>query len=108
MIPASIFALPADLPNREIFETLAENQVIRIERIISTGQSTPNGQWYDQPNPEWVVLLQGIAVISYANGSQVKLQAGDYLLIPAHQKHRVEFTSSNPACIWLAIHYQDN
>jgi cupin 2 domain-containing protein len=105
MIPASIFDLPADLSESEIFEILAQNQAIRLERIISTGQTTPIGQWYDQSDFEWVILLQGLAEISFEDGSRVNLKAGDYLLIPPHQKHRVEFTSNNPPCIWLALHY---
>ena len=64
-----------------------------IERIISTGQSTLPGEWYDQNKDEWVILLQGEAILSYEDGSQIKLTVGDYLLIPAHQKHRVEYTS---------------
>lgn len=106
MIPASIFALPELIPDREILEILAQSQDLRLERIISTGQSTPIGQWYDQSEFEWVILLQGFAEISYEDGNKVNLQAGDYLLIPPHQKHRVEFTSNNPPCIWLAIHYR--
>jgi cupin 2 domain-containing protein len=103
MIPESIFDLPAVLPNQEILEILITEKAIRLERIISTGQITPIGQWYDQSDHEWVILLQGFAEISYEDGSKVSLKAGDYLLIPAHQKHRVEFTSNNPPCIWLAI-----
>ena len=53
---------------------------------------------------EWVILLPGEASLAYADGSKIKLTAGDYLLIPAHQKHRVEYTSSEPPCIWLAVH----
>ena len=106
MIAASIFDLPELIPDREILEILAQSQAIRLERIISTGQTTPRGQWYDQSEFEWVILLQGYAEISYEDGSQVNLQAGDYLLIPPHQKHRVELTSNNPPCIWLAVYYR--
>ena len=75
-----------------------------IERIISTGQATPPDQWYDQEQDEWVILLQGQATVSYGDGRKVLLKAGDYLLIVAHEKHRVEQTSAAPPCIWLAIH----
>jgi len=51
-----------------------------------------------------VILLQGEAEISYDDDTRVKLKAGDYLMIPKHQKHRVEYTSNNPPCIWLAVH----
>ena len=100
----NIFDLPSSLPNKELFESLVSADNILIERIISTGQTTPPGEWYDQDKDEWVILLQGEAVLAYADGSQIKLTAGDYLFIPAHQKHRVEYTSSEPPCIWLAVH----
>ncbi|MDJ0730698.1 MAG: cupin [Crocosphaera sp.] len=77
----NIFSLPNSLGDQEFFETIINNKNIKIERIISTGQTTPEGMWYDQEQDEWVILL-----------------------IKAHEKHRVIFTSSDPACIWLAIH----
>lgn len=100
----NLFVLPAAMPDEEVFEPLAEGNGIVIERIISTGQTTPEGQWYDQERDEWVVLLQGEAVLGYENGKQVALKPGDWLLIPAHERHRVLSTSSQPPCIWLAIH----
>lgn len=100
----NIFDLPSSLPNKERFESLVSTDNILIERIISTGQVTPTGEWYDQEQDEWVILLQGEASLAYADGKQIKLTAGDYLFIPAHQKHRVEYTSSEPPCIWLAVH----
>jgi cupin 2 domain-containing protein len=100
----NLFDLPPHLPAEELFETLAQGNHCRIERIISTGQTTPAGEWYDQPQDEWVILLQGEAIVAYADGSHCLLRSGDYLWIPAHQKHRVEYTSTQPPCIWLAIH----
>lgn len=100
----NFFNLPSQLPDRELFETLISSKNLLIERIISTGQTTPIGQWYEQEKDEWVVLLQGEAKLSYADGSITELKTGDYLLIPAYQKHRVEYTSADPPCIWLAIH----
>lgn len=100
----NIYTPPQPLPEGEQFEAIVQNQSLLIERIISAGQTTPEGEWYDQERDEWVILLQGEATLSYADGSQIQLQAGDYLLIAAHQKHRVEYTSSNPPCIWLAVH----
>ena len=100
----NIYTLPSPLPNEELFEPIIQNQSLLIERIISTGQTTPEGEWYDQQRDEWVMLLQGEATLSYVDGSQIQLKPGDYLLIRAHQKHRVEYTSTNPPCIWLAIH----
>ncbi len=100
----NIFDLPSSLPNKELFESLISADHISIERIISNGQVTPPGEWYDQDKDEWVILLQGEATLAYADGSEIKLAPGDYLFIPAHQKHRVEYTSSEPPCIWLAVH----
>lgn len=102
----NLFSLPAELPAHELFEPLATGNGIVIERIISTGQTTPEGEWYDQTRDEWVVLLQGRAVLLFADASEVELQPGDWLLIPAHKKHRVVFTSSEPPCVWLAVHAQ--
>jgi cupin 2 domain-containing protein len=101
---ANIFELPEDLPDREVFEPLLESDRYLIERIVSTGQTTPVGEWYDQSRDEWVILLQGEAKLAYAEGHSIDLKPGDYVLIPARQKHRVEYTSENPPCVWLAIH----
>ncbi|GAP99306.1 cupin domain-containing protein [Leptolyngbya sp. NIES-2104] len=100
----NIFELPEEMLDRELFEPLIQTDQILIERIISTGQTTPEGEWYDQPRDEWVLLLQGEAQLMYEDGTSIDLKTGDYVLIPAHQKHRVSYTSSNPDCIWLAIH----
>ncbi|MBD1843973.1 cupin domain-containing protein [Cyanobacteria bacterium FACHB-63] len=100
----NIFEIGERSLDRELFEPLIETRQLLVERIISTGQTTAEGEWYDQPRDEWVLLLQGEAQLMYENGSAIDLKTGDYLLIPAHQKHRVSHTSSNPACIWLAIH----
>lgn len=91
--------------NKEFFETLKESGDVKIERIISTGQTTPPDQWYDQEKAEWVVLLTGEAELTFEDGNIKKLTAGDYLFIPPHQKHRVTYTSIEPACIWLAMHF---
>lgn len=87
----------------EVFETLAEGSA-KIERIISHGQTTPADEWYDQDEDEWVILVQGQATVLFEDKGEVYLSAGSYLLIPAHVKHRVTYTSESPACIWLAVH----
>jgi cupin 2 domain-containing protein len=94
----------APKPPQEVYETLAAGESVLIERIISQGHTTPVGEWYDSEQDEWVLLLRGEAIIAYIDGSLTIIKTGDYLLIPAHQKHRVEFTSSEPPCIWLAVH----
>ncbi len=100
----NLFNLPVNLPNTELFEPLIRNDSILIERIVSTGQTTPAGEWYDQQQDEWVILLQGRAILGYVDGSTLTLQAGDHVFIPARQKHRVDYTSNDPVCIWLAVH----
>ena len=102
----NIYELSQEVSRPEKFEQIISGKNIQIERIISTGQTTPSGQWYDQELDEWVILLQGESELSYADDSRIKLKTGDYLLIPAHTKHRVEYTSIEPVCIWLAVHGQ--
>lgn len=101
---ANLFSLPKSLTGEEIFEPLLEGRNFRVERIVSSGQSTPEGVWMDQDLDEWVALLQGRSVIGYENGVTVELGPGDWIFIPAHTRHRVEFTSPEPPCIWLAVH----
>lgn len=100
----NIFALPETLPEEEVFEQLIPDNGILIERIISTGQASPEGFWFNQDRDEWVVLLRGTAILEWQDGSKKNFTAGDSLFIPARQLHRVERTSNNPPCIWLAVH----
>lgn len=102
----NLFKLPESLPNEEIFETLIPDQGILIERIVSSGQRSPEDFWYNQVRDEWVVLLQGQAMISWKDGRTKTLSAGDWVFIPSGEAHRVDFTSAHPPCIWLAVHGQ--
>lgn len=104
MSPTNLFQLSVDLPDEELVEPLLEDRGVLIERIVSTGQVTPEGEWYDQDRDEWVALLQGEARLRYADGRVVQLRTGDHVLIPAHDRHRVDYTSTDPPCIWLAVH----
>ena len=90
--------------DRETVDVLLDRPGARIERIVSTGQTTPPGQWYDQPEDEWVALLAGRATLRLEDGALVQLAPGDWLLIPARVRHRVEETSADPPCVWLAVH----
>jgi cupin 2 domain-containing protein len=90
----------------EQVETLASGTATRVERIVSHGHASPPGFWYDQDGPEFVVLLQGEAVLGFADGTHCRLAAGDHLTIPAGARHRVEHTSSDPPAIWLAVHFR--
>ena len=101
----NIFELPSKLPQHELLKTLLKDDKVTIERIVSTGQVTPPGKWYDQERDEWLIVLQGEGELSYDDGSRIKLGVGDYLLIQAHQKHRVEYTSIEPPCIWLTVFF---
>jgi len=101
----NLFAFdPAACDDGERFDVLAELPGCRIERIVSAGQRTPDGEWYDQAGDEWVVLIQGEAELSFADGRRLCMMPGDHVLIPAHVRHRVENTSTQPPSVWLAVH----
>ncbi len=109
LIPGStmtptILNLLAQLPavsEHENFQTLFESASVRIERIVSDGHSSPSDFWYDQPHDEWVMLIQGEAVLEFATGEQYDLRSSDSLCIPAHCRHRVARTG--PRTVWLAV-----
>ncbi len=96
--------IPSNLPN-EVFEDIIKTDKLRIERIVSKGQTSPDVGWYDQSENEWVLVLSGYGVIEYENGVQVRLEQGDYLNIKAHEKHRVAETSLDQHTVWLAVFY---
>ncbi len=102
----NLFAgVPDEVLEDERFDVLFSQPGTRIERIISTGQRTADGDWYDQSDDEWVVLLTGAARLRIEGEAQDRsLQPGDWLLLPAHCRHRVTWTQENPATLWLAIH----
>lgn len=103
---ANIFsALPERLPE-ELFETLAGSAAVRVERILSRGHVTPQGEWYDQERPEWVLLLSGAAELFFeGEKAPRRLTPGDHLLIPAHRRHRVVWTDPAVTSVWLAVHF---
>lgn len=101
---ANLFESPACPLAEELVELVAGGDGVSIERIVSAGQATPAGHWLDQPRDEWVLLLEGEAELAYDDGSRMRLGPGDHVLIPAGQRHRVEWTRSDPPCIWLAVH----
>jgi cupin 2 domain-containing protein len=88
----------------ETLDKIAQIAGVRIERIVSTGQCSPDGFWYDQDHDEWVAVLQGEGVLGFEGRPHIWLSRGETLMIPAHQKHRVVSTSVDPPCIWLALH----
>lgn len=98
--------LPASPRQDELFQELLKRPGLRIERIVSTGQASPSGFWYDQPEGEWVLLLQGEAVIRFEDTAKpLALVPGDFLEITPHRRHRVEWTHPDLTTVWLAIHY---
>ena len=99
----NLYNLPEPLPDAEEFTDLIPDRGVKIERIVSSGQTSPAGEWYDQDRDEWVVLIQGEAVLEYEDGGKLRLNAGDHVLIPAHRRHRVDYTSRTPPCIWIAV-----
>lgn len=95
--------LPINLPE-ELTTVLQEGSGVRIERIISTGHRSPDGFWYDQPENEWVMVLTGAARLQFED-QMMELLPGDYVNIPAHRKHRVEWTSPDEPTVWLTVFY---
>lgn len=97
-----------DIPKEiqeELFEELVSKESLKIQRIISKGHISPKSGWYDQDSDEWVILLDGEAVLSFIDKEDVRLKAGDYINIPAHTKHKVLWTTPDKETIWLAVHY---
>ncbi len=98
----NIFAdLPAASAEEELTDLLARPG-LRIERIVSTGQASPPGFWYDQAHDEWVILLSGSAGLAIDGEAEMRLSPGDYVFLPAHTRHRVTWTET--PTVWLAVH----
>lgn len=102
----NVFSDMGDSGTGEFFEPLLETGVMTIERIISQGHASPEGFWYDQDRNEWVLILRGSAGLTVEGlPDTVVLREGDYFLIPAHVRHRVEWTDPEGETVWLAVHY---
>lgn len=101
-IPLNLFDdLPRQMPE-EVITKLLEAGGVRIERIVSQGHASPPDFWYDQDEPEWVVVLKGAAKLRI-DDEPVEMRPGDFQFIPAHKKHRVEWTTPDEPTIWLAV-----
>jgi cupin 2 domain-containing protein len=98
----NLFSSPMPQGEGEVFHPLLEGGSFRLESITSRGEASPEGFWYDQPNAEWVLLVRGSARLAFEKREIKDLRAGDYLFIPAHQRHRVESVSED--ALWLALH----
>ena len=101
----NLFAqIPTSLPE-EIIETLVQAKNARIERIVSCGQASPKGFWFDQDQNEWVAVIQGAARLQFED-EVVEMNSGDWVNIAAHRKHRVAWTTPDETTIWLAVFYE--
>jgi len=98
-----------DIPSEfraEFTQRLAGRPGVRVERIVSRGHASPEGFWYDQGETEWVLLVSGAARLRFEeNDEQVEMKAGDFIVIPARARHRVEWTSPDEDTVWLAVFY---
>ncbi len=107
-MPNLFVDLPAELPE-ELVDVLAQNEDVRIERIVSRGHASPDGFWYDQDIDEWVVVLLGEAKLLLEGESAPRhMQPGDHCLIHAHRRHRVEWTTAVGPTVWLAVFFSNS
>jgi len=98
--------LPSEPLAGEVTDILASKRTVRIERIASTGQATPEGEWYDQDHDEWVLVVAGAARLRIeGEAADRDLAEGDWVLLPAHCRHRVTWIRAEPPTIWLAVHF---
>ena len=105
---ADLAADPAAGLDEERVDPICEGRSVRIERIISRGQGSPHGFWYDQCESEWVMVVRGRAeLLLEGDAEPIAMGPGDHLLIPAGRRHRVESTSDREPTIWLAVFFQD-
>jgi len=103
----SLFDDVPEALEEEEFRVLLETESLRIERIVSTGHTSAEHDWFDQPWDEWVLLLKGAARLVFDGDDAPRpLSPGDYLLIPAHVRHRVDWTAPDRPTVWLAVHFK--
>lgn len=102
----SLLSLIPDHIDHEQIEGILHHDNIRIERILSQGQTSPDNGWYDQDENEWVLVIQGAGEITFEDGDIVKMHPGDHINIPAHHRHKVSWTDPDHVTVWLAIFYK--
>jgi len=91
----------------ERFDALLSRPGLRIERIVSRGQASPAGFWYDQADGEWVLVLAGAARLRFEDETDARLLGpGDWVDVVPHRRHRVDWTDPVAATIWLAVFYR--
>ena len=103
---ANLFdGIDSECVGEQVIEIVAVGNV-RIERIVSHGEASPRGFWYDQATAEWVVVLAGSAGLLFDGEPQeLILRKGDHVFIPPHRRHRVAWTDPREATVWLAVHW---
>lgn len=90
----------------ERIDELLSRPGLRVMRIVSLGQESPPGFWYDQDEGEWVILLAGGARLRFADEAEPRLlRPGDCLDIAPHRRHRVDWTDPTSATVWLTLFY---
>ena len=99
----NIFDLPSLPLQEELTTLLAQGVNVRIERIISAGQTS---DWYDQEEWEFIALLEGNAIIEFEDKPRVSMSKGDTYIIKPNERHRVSWTSDEPPCVWLCVFYK--
>lgn len=103
----NLFTGLPDKSSEERIDVLLSRPGLRIERIVSTGQTSPPGFWYDQPQDEWVIVLRGATGMLVEGGTECRLAPGDFLFLPARTRHRVVWTAADEPTVWLAVHFGD-
>nr|WP_294809651.1 cupin domain-containing protein [uncultured Sphingomonas sp.] len=88
----------------EAFTELLARPGIRVERIVSRGQATPEDEPMVQAQDEWVLLLEGAAGLRIEDSAEVTLGPGDHVWIAGGQKHWVTWTAKDRPSVWLAVH----
>lgn len=105
-ITRNIFSnIPLDF-KEEFIEPLVKDPQVKIDRIISRGHRSARDFWYNQDENEFVLILQGEAKLKFKDEKGiVYMGKGDYMIIPAHKEHRVQWTSKNEDTLWLTVHF---
>jgi cupin 2 domain-containing protein len=107
MLPTPFNLFPApEGRGEETIAPLLRTPFLNCEHIVSRGQASPRGFWYDQMDPEWILLLRGTATLDFGGAGMLGLRAGDSLTIPAHAKHRVDEVSED--ALWIALHFRES
>ena len=101
-----IFASIPESVTEELFDEIVRTPSVRIERIVSRGHVSPESGWYDQEENEWVIVLRGRGRLLFDDGEEVALDAGAWIDIPAHRRHRVAWTDPDVDTVWVAVFYR--